>query len=55
MIKILKYNCKDLNFVKCPNCSCLIQYKLKDLEVDDSKNNYIICPNCATTFGNICM
>lgn len=46
MIKILKYNCKDLNFAKCPNCSCLIQYKS-----NDNKNNSIICPNCATTFG----
>lgn len=55
MIKILKYNCKDLSFVKCPNCSCLIQYKSKDLETDGNGSSIIICPNCATTFGNVNM
>jgi hypothetical protein len=54
MIKVLKYNCKDLNFKTCPKCFSLLQFKESDIKWESiGQSTKIVgkiqCPQCNET------
>lgn len=49
MIKVIKYNCKDLKFDVCVDCYSLLQYKEGDIKIDRFGTKSVKCPHC----GNI--